>query len=68
MKEMFGNDTSKYKTYWGKTLKADDYANPCGLVAKAFFNGKIKSKKKKIILKIIFSEKINFRYLSVIFK
>lgn len=36
--EIFNNDTSKYKTYWGKPLKGSDYANPCGLTAKAFFN------------------------------
>ncbi len=36
---MFDNDTSRYKTYWNKTLKPYDYANPCGLVAKSYFNG-----------------------------
>jgi len=40
MNEMFDNDTSKYKTFTGKALKANDFANPCGLVAKSFFNGK----------------------------
>lgn len=37
---MFDNDESKYQTYWGKPLKGDDYADPCGLVAKSLFNGK----------------------------
>jgi hypothetical protein len=41
IKDIFGNDTSKYKTYWGKPLNGDDYANPCGLVAKSYFNGKL---------------------------
>jgi hypothetical protein len=44
IKDLFGNDTSKYKTYWGKPLKAEDYANPCGLIAKSFFNGKLEIK------------------------
>lgn len=38
MYEMFDNDTSKYQTYWKKPLNATDFANPCGLVAKSFFN------------------------------
>jgi hypothetical protein len=38
--EMFDNDTSRYLTQWGEPLKGSDYANPCGLIAKAFFNGK----------------------------
>jgi len=37
--EMFDNDTSRYFSYWGRPLNAYDYANPCGLVAKSFFNG-----------------------------
>lgn len=28
-----------YKTYTGKTLQPEDVANPCGLIAKSFFNG-----------------------------
>jgi hypothetical protein len=36
--EIFDNDTSKYFTYMGNPLKGDDYANPCGLIAKSFFN------------------------------
>jgi len=39
MYEMFDNDTSKYKSYTNKTLKGEDFANPCGLIAKSFFNG-----------------------------
>lgn len=38
--EIFNNDSSKYITPWGKPLKGEDYANPCGLAAKSFFNGK----------------------------
>ena len=41
MFEIFDNQTSKYLTYWNKTLKGDDFANPCGLHAKSFFNGKL---------------------------
>lgn len=36
--EMFDNDTTKYKTYTNKPLKGEDYANPCGLIAKSMFN------------------------------
>lgn len=36
--EIFDNDTSRYFTYTGHPLKGDDYANPCGLIAKSFFN------------------------------
>lgn len=36
--EMFDNDTSKYHTYTGESLKAEDYANPCGLIAKSYYN------------------------------
>jgi len=38
MKEMMDGDITRYKTYAGLPLGANDYANPCGLVAKAFFN------------------------------
>ncbi len=31
-------DKNRYKTYTGLALKENDFANPCGLVAKAFFN------------------------------
>jgi hypothetical protein len=44
--EIFNNDTSKYKTFTGKPLKPTDFANPCGFVAKSFFNGKLIDKKK----------------------
>lgn len=37
MKEMFDGDETKYKTYTNIPLKKDSYANPCGLIAKAFF-------------------------------
>ena len=43
MWEMFDNDTSKYKSYSGYQLKVNDVANPCGLIAKSFFNGIIQS-------------------------
>ena len=36
--EMFDNDSSKYFTYTGNSLKGEDYANPCGLIAKSMFN------------------------------
>jgi hypothetical protein len=39
MAEMFGNDTSKLVTYLGEPLLRSSIANPCGLFAKAFFNG-----------------------------
>lgn len=38
MYEMFDNDSSKYKTFTGEPLEANDYANPCGLIAKSMFN------------------------------
>ena len=38
VKEIFDNDESKYFSYSGKKLKGDDYANPCGLIAKSYFN------------------------------
>ena len=41
MSEMFENDTSRYKTFTGSPLKNDSFANPCGLIAKAFFNGNL---------------------------
>ena len=31
-------DTDRYKTHTGLPLNANDFANPCGLVAKAYFN------------------------------
>lgn len=37
MSEMFDGDESKYKTYTNKRLTKDTYANPCGLIAKAYF-------------------------------
>ena len=37
MEEMF-KDPKMYKTYTGNPLKPDDFANPCGLIAKAYFN------------------------------
>jgi hypothetical protein len=39
MYEMFDNDTSKYKSYTGQPISGDALANPCGLIAKAFFTG-----------------------------
>lgn len=36
--EIFENDTSRYHSYSGKQLNAEDYANPCGLIAKSFYN------------------------------
>lgn len=36
--EIFDNITSLYKTYTGNPLNGDDYANPCGLIAKSYFN------------------------------
>lgn len=38
MREMMDGDSSRYKTYSGLSLNGNDYANPCGLAAKAFFN------------------------------
>lgn len=38
MKEIFNNDESKYFSVGKKRLKPDDFANPCGLIAKSFFN------------------------------
>ena len=37
VKEIFDNDSSKYISWKGKPLKGDDFANPCGLIAKSFF-------------------------------
>jgi hypothetical protein len=37
MKEMF-DDPKMYRTYTGKPLSPDDFANPCGLIARAYFN------------------------------
>lgn len=38
MKEVMDGDSSRFKTYTGLPLSGNDFANPCGLVAKAFFN------------------------------
>ncbi len=38
MSEIFDNDTLRYKTWVGKNLSGDDFANPCGLIAKSYFN------------------------------
>jgi hypothetical protein len=37
VKEIFDNDKSKYISWKGKPLKGDDFANPCGLIAKSYF-------------------------------
>ncbi len=37
MKEMF-DDPARYKTFTGKPLSPDDFANPCGLIARAYFD------------------------------
>ena len=37
--QIFNNDTSKYKTFSNYPLNGKDFANPCGLIAKSFFNG-----------------------------
>lgn len=39
MNELFDNDTSKYKTYMENPIEGDAIANPCGIIAKYFFNG-----------------------------
>ena len=36
--EMFDNDTSRYLTHTGNPLNGTDYADPCGLIAKSYFN------------------------------
>jgi hypothetical protein len=41
MSEMFDNDASRYYTHEGKPLVAHDIANPCGLIAKSIFNGRL---------------------------
>lgn len=46
---MFDNDTSRYKSYTGYPMKANDIANPCGVIAKAFFNGIHDSRFEKIL-------------------
>jgi hypothetical protein len=38
VKDVFDDDSSRYKTFTGKPLKGDDFANPCGLAAKSVFN------------------------------
>ncbi len=40
--ELFDNQTSLYRTPWNYSLIGDDVANPCGLAAKAYFQGKMK--------------------------
>ncbi len=32
------DDPARYKTYTGKPLSPDDFANPCGLIARAYFD------------------------------
>jgi hypothetical protein len=49
--EIFNNDSSRYKSWAGKPLKGNDYANPCGLIAKSIFNDtnfKITNSKDKV--------------------
>ena len=36
--EVFDNDTSRYFTHTGNPLNGTDYADPCGLIAKSYFN------------------------------
>lgn len=60
IKEIFNDDESKYYSIGGKKLQPNDYANPCGLIAKSFFNdtyklyaeneGNIQSKNKEIFI------------------
>ena len=38
MKEMFNNDESKFFAIGGRKMNGDDFANPCGLIAKSYFN------------------------------
>jgi hypothetical protein len=38
VREIFDGNITKYKTFTGKPLKGDDFANPCGLIAKSIFN------------------------------
>jgi hypothetical protein len=38
MSEIFDKDESKYITAWNVKLQNDSFANPCGLIAKSFFN------------------------------
>lgn len=38
VKEIFDYDESRYKTFTGKPLSGDEFANPCGLIAKSYFN------------------------------
>jgi hypothetical protein len=37
MSEMFDGDETKYKTYKNILLNKTSFANPCGLIAKAYF-------------------------------
>jgi hypothetical protein len=41
MYEMFNNDSSKYHSYTNQPISDDAFASPCGLIAKAYFNGKL---------------------------
>jgi len=36
--QIFNNDTSLYFSWNRKPLKGTDFANPCGLIAKSYFN------------------------------
>lgn len=38
MKEVMDGDATRYNTYTGLPMSGNDFANPCGLVAKAYFN------------------------------
>jgi hypothetical protein len=42
VEEIFNFNSSLYYSYWGYPLDPKSVANPCGLAAKALFNGKIK--------------------------
>lgn len=36
--DLFNNDTTKMFSYWNQPLNGSAYMNPCGLIARAFFN------------------------------
>lgn len=38
MEQMFGEESVYYTNEWGHTFNKTDIANPCGLIARAFFN------------------------------
>jgi len=38
MSEMFNNDESKYISVGGRKMNGSEFASPCGLIAKSFFN------------------------------